>query len=95
VIVVFEKTFEFIEKASVEELQAELEKYGIEFIPNPAKGLKVFACQPRFSFSSAELVFASDVDLLRPCFANEYLQFRSYHVEIEEQIVHSLRKDAA
>jgi len=91
---VFEKTFEFIEKASVGELQAELERYGIEFIPNPAKGLKAFACQPRFSFPFAELVFTSDVDLLRSCFANEYLRFHRYHVEIEEQIVHFLRNDA-
>ena len=33
----FERTLDFIEKASVEELQKELEAYGIEFIRNPRK----------------------------------------------------------
>jgi len=32
---VFERTLDFIEKASVEELQKELEKYGVEFRKNP------------------------------------------------------------
>jgi len=35
-----EKTLKFIEESSIEELQAELERYGVKFIPNPAKELK-------------------------------------------------------
>jgi len=94
-IVVFEKTLEFIEKASVEELQAELEKYGIEFIPNPAKRFKGFSCPSRFSFSSAELVFTLHEDLSWLSFSKELLRLPGYQVEVKEEMVHFPGKDAA
>lgn len=52
----FEKTLEFIDKASVEELQKEFEAYGIEFTENPGELLDVGEDIPLWCSKSQSIV---------------------------------------
>jgi hypothetical protein len=93
----FEDLMEYIEKTNAEELRAELESYGIEFVPNHAKLFKRFSCPSPFSFSIGEVVVRHQCGLLEFLAATESCgELPSYHVDIKPtDLPHWSRKDAA